>query len=115
VSDCQLIQPQDATSPLFPHFEHTFIESWSGAAPSYEHALCDPQSCGTEFSHNAFFDNIMSQELPDVDSPLFASLAPLPATVLGQAALQAAEKQAKLEKLRQYQQEVQRLEAELAL
>jgi C-terminal domain of homeodomain 1 len=108
VSDCQSIQPQDAAFPLFPHFEHTITdELWSRAAPSYSGA--------TGFSHNAFFDNIMSQELPDVNSSLFASLAPLPAAVLGQAALQTAEKQAKLEKLRQYQEEIQRLEAELAL
>jgi len=66
----------------------------------------------------AFFDDIISQGAPDIDTSFFLTPAPYPPTVSDENhewSRMAEEKQAKLEKLRRYQEEVRKLEAELAL
>ena len=60
-----------------------------------------------------FFDELMSQDRPDIDSSQFLSFSPTPASLLVQNQEIALEKAAKLERLRQYQDEVRKLEAEL--
>jgi hypothetical protein len=60
-----------------------------------------------------FFDELMSQDRSDIGSSQFLSFSPTPASLLAQNQEIALEKAVKLEKLRRYQDEVRKLEAEL--